>query len=70
MHLKPQDRPQTLNIVFQSYHIMIAIGVLLIALTTFGFILLKKNKLFQKRWLMLVFAWECVAPQIANQVGW
>jgi cytochrome d ubiquinol oxidase subunit I len=67
---KPQDRPQTLNIVFQSYHIMIAIGVLLIALTTFGFILLKKNKLFQKRWLMLVFAWSVLLPQIANQVGW
>ncbi|QEC69883.1 cytochrome ubiquinol oxidase subunit I [Panacibacter ginsenosidivorans] len=67
---KPQDRPPALNIVFQSYHIMIAIGMLLIALTTFGFILLKKNKLFNKRWLMLVFAWSVFLPQIANQVGW
>lgn len=67
---KPGDRPQSLNIVFQSYHLMIAIGMTLIALTTIGFILLKKNKLFNKRWLMLIFAWSVLLPQIGNQVGW
>jgi cytochrome bd ubiquinol oxidase subunit I len=67
---KPEDRPQSLNIVFQSYHLMIAIGMTLIALTTIGFILLKKNKLFNKRWLMLIFAWSVLLPQIGNQVGW
>lgn len=67
---KPEDRPQSLNIVFQSYHLMIAIGMTLIALTTLGFILLKKDKLFNKRWLMLIFAWSVLLPQIGNQVGW
>jgi len=67
---KPEDRPQTLNIVFQSYHIMIAIGMTLIALTTFGFVLMKRNKLFNKRWLMLIFVWSVLLPQVANQVGW
>ena len=67
---KPEDRPQSLNIVFQSYHIMIAIGFSLIALTTFGFVLYKKNRLFEKRWLMIIFAWSVLLPQVANQVGW
>lgn len=67
---KPEDRPQSLNIVFQSYHIMIAIGFSLIALTTFGFVLYKKNRLFKKRWLMIIFAWSVLLPQVANQVGW
>ena len=49
---------------------MIAIGFTLIALTTIAFILLKKKKLFNKRWLMLIFAWSVLLPQIANQVGW
>ena len=67
---KPEDRPQALNIVFQSYHIMIAIGFALIALTTVGYILFRKKKLFEKRWLMHVFAWSVLLPQVANQVGW
>lgn len=67
---KPEDRPQSLNIVFQSYHIMIACGMLMIALTTLGIILLRRKQLFNKRWLLLVFAWSVLLPQIANQVGW
>lgn len=67
---KKQDRPQTLNIVFQSYHIMVATGMLMIALSTIGIILYKINKLFNKRWLMIIFAWSVLLPQIANQTGW
>lgn len=67
---KPADRPSALNVVFQSYHLMIICGVAMIALTTIGVILLRKKKLFDKRWLMLLFAWSVLLPQIANQVGW
>lgn len=67
---KPEDRPQSPNIVFQSYHIMIYIGSFLILLTTVGAWLWKKKKLFDKRWLLLVFTWSVLLPQIANQVGW
>jgi len=66
----PADRPRSLNIVFQSYHIMIAVGMLLIVLTTIGKILQKRNKLFNKRWLMIVFVWSVLLPEIGNQVGW
>jgi len=67
---KKEDRPGSLNIVFQSYHTMIAIGSFLLLLTTIGAWLWWKNKLFDKRWLMLIFAWSVLLPQIGNQVGW
>ena len=65
-----EDRPGSLNIVFQSYHIMIAIGMFLIALTTYAAVLWKRKKLFEKRWLMLTFVWAVLLPQIANEAGW
>ena len=67
---KKEDRPSQVNAVFQFYHIMIAIGMTLIVLTLYACFLWWKNKLFDKRWLMLVFAWSVLLPQIGNQVGW
>lgn len=67
---KPEDRPSQLNAVFQFYHIMIAIGVMLILLSWYAGWQWKRGKMFDKRWLMLVFAWAVLLPQIANQVGW
>src|ERR1051326_5229599 len=49
---------------------MIAIGVLLIALTLYACWQWKRKKLFDQRWLMIVFAWSVLLPQIANQAGW
>lgn len=64
------DRPSLVNFVFQTYHLMIAIGMLLIGLTLFSLFLWWKGKLFNKRWLMIVFSFSVLLPQIANQVGW
>jgi len=69
-NFKKEDRPGALNIVFQSYHIMISIGMFMIALTVFACWLWYKNTLFEKRWLMNVFMWSVLLPQIANQAGW
>lgn len=67
---KKEDRPSQVNAVFQFYHIMIFIGVILILLSLYATWLLIKGKLFDKRWLMFVFMWAVLLPQIANQVGW
>ncbi len=67
---KPEERPGQVNAVFQFYHLMIAIGIILIFLTLYASWQWKKGKLFEKRWLMIVFAWAVFLPQIANQVGW
>ncbi|MFT3676425.1 MAG: cytochrome ubiquinol oxidase subunit I [Chitinophagaceae bacterium] len=68
--IAPADRPGQVNAVFQFYHIMVAIGMLMIGLTLFACLQWKRGKLFEMRWLMLVFAWGVLLPQIANQAGW
>jgi cytochrome d ubiquinol oxidase subunit I len=67
---KPEERPTQINTIFQFYHIMVALGMFMIALTVYASWLAFKNKLFEKRWLMWVFVWAVLAPQIANQTGW
>jgi cytochrome d ubiquinol oxidase subunit I len=67
----PEDeRPSQVNAVFQFYHIMIAIGMTLILLTLFACFLWWRGKLFDKKWLLWVFMFSVLLPQIANQAGW
>lgn len=66
---KKEDRPPV-AIVFESYHIMIAIGVILILFCGIGLILLVKNKLFQTTWFLKILVPSVLLPQIANQLGW
>ncbi|MCX8147874.1 cytochrome ubiquinol oxidase subunit I [Thermaurantimonas aggregans] len=67
----PEDqRPPQVNAVFQFYHIMIGIGMLLIALTAFGSWMLWKGRIFEMRWLLWIFTIAVILPQIANQAGW
>ena len=65
-----EDRPGQVNAVFQFYHIMVAIGMFLIALTLYASFLLWRGKLYDKRWLLHIFVWSVLLPQIGNQVGW
>lgn len=65
-----QDRPSQINAVFQFYHIMVAIGLFLIALTFYASFLWFKGKLFDTKWLLTIFSYSVLLPQIANQVGW
>ncbi len=64
------ERPSQVNAVFQFYHIMVVIGMLLIALTLFGSFMLWRNKLFDKPWLLGIFVVAVLLPQISNQLGW
>jgi cytochrome d ubiquinol oxidase subunit I len=65
----PGERPPV-NIVFQAYHIMVGIGVLLIVISFLGVFLWWRAKLFNHRWLLWVFVFAVLGPQIANQLGW
>lgn len=65
-----EDRPSQINAVFQFYHIMVAIGMMLIGLTLYASFLWWRGKLFETKWLMWIFSFSVILPQIANQVGW
>lgn len=64
------DRPKQVNAIFQVYHIMIAIGMIIIGLTLFAMILWWRGKLFNYRWVMVIFSFSVLLPQLGNQVGW
>ena len=42
----------------------------LIALTLLASFLWWKGTLFEQRWLLQIFAWSVLLPQLANQLGW
>lgn len=65
-----EDRPGQVNAVFQFYHIMIAIGMALIGLTLLASFFWWRGTLFNQRWLLWIFVFAVLLPQIANQVGW
>lgn len=66
---KPEDRPP-LNIVFQSFHIMIAIGTFFILISLISLYLWISGKLWNAKWFMWVLVFSVVLPHIANQSGW
>lgn len=64
-----EDRPPV-QIPFQMYHLMIALGMYFIGLTLLSLFLLWRGSLFNNRFIMWVFVFSVVGPFIANQAGW
>lgn len=65
-----EDEIPPVNLTFQAYHLMIAIGMLLILITSTGMFLMWRRKLFEYKWFLIVLVFSVLLPQIANQVGW
>lgn len=65
----PEDRPPV-NVVFQVYHLMIAIGMTLIGVGALGMFLWWRGKLFESKLFMVLLLPIFLLPQIGNQVGW
>ncbi len=63
------DWPPVL-LTFLSFHVMVGIGVLSIALTLLACYFRWRGTLFEKRWLMVLFVLAIPLPYIANQLGW
>ena len=66
----PKEDWPPVNATFQSYHIMIVIGMGLIGLSLLGLLLWRLGRLFEARWLMWLYVLSVLGPQIGNQVGW
>jgi cytochrome d ubiquinol oxidase subunit I len=64
------NKPKQINAIFQTYHLMIAIGMTIIALTLFSLFLWWRGKLFKYKWLMVIFSFSVLLPQLGNQLGW
>jgi cytochrome bd ubiquinol oxidase subunit I len=66
---KPEDRPPV-NLSFQFYHIMVAVGFGMIVVAGLGFLYFWHGSLFEKRWLLWLLVLSVLGPQIANEAGW
>jgi cytochrome d ubiquinol oxidase subunit I len=64
-----EDLPPV-QITFQVYHFMVAIGMTLILLAWGGGLLAWRGQLFRHRWLLWIFVFSVLLPQISNQLGW
>jgi cytochrome d ubiquinol oxidase subunit I len=66
----PIDERPPVNIIFQTYHLMVAIGMFFIGFTALGLLLLWRGKLFKQKWFMIISVFSILLPHIANQIGW
>ncbi|MDD5260841.1 MAG: cytochrome ubiquinol oxidase subunit I [Methylacidiphilales bacterium] len=66
---KANERPPV-NFVFQTYHLMVAVGMSLIGLSFLGLFLWWRGTLFTCRPVLWVMVFSVLGPQIANQAGW
>ncbi|MCC6863014.1 MAG: cytochrome ubiquinol oxidase subunit I [Bryobacterales bacterium] len=67
----PRDLwPDNIPLLYFSYHIMVGLGTLFIAITVVAAVLLWRGKLFESRWMLWVLMLSFPFPYIANTAGW
>jgi cytochrome bd ubiquinol oxidase subunit I len=67
----PQDQwPQNVPLLYYSYHIMVGLGTIFIAIMVISAFLLWRGKLFNARWMLWVLMLSLPFPYIANTAGW
>jgi cytochrome d ubiquinol oxidase subunit I len=67
----PQDSwPQNIPLLYYSYHIMVGLGTVFIAIMVISILLLWWGKLFEARWMLWVLLLSFPFPYIANTAGW
>jgi cytochrome d ubiquinol oxidase subunit I len=66
----PSDERPPIPVVFQTYHLMIAMWGLMAFVTLAAFYLWRKKKLARAKWILWMLVISVIFPQIANQTGW
>jgi cytochrome d ubiquinol oxidase subunit I len=66
----PQDEWPNVQMVFQSYHLMIMMWGLMFMTVLLGIYFYRKNQLQKQSWLLKIMVLSVIFPQIANMTGW
>jgi cytochrome d ubiquinol oxidase subunit I len=66
----PKENWPPVNFVFQVYHIMAGIGILLIALGLLGAYLLWTEKIYENKLYLFILPFLIPLPHIAHETGW
>jgi cytochrome d ubiquinol oxidase subunit I len=62
--------PQNIALLYYSYHIMVGLGTIFIAILVIAILLLWRGKLFSARWMLWILLLSLPFPYIANTAGW
>ncbi len=62
--------PDNIPLLYYSYHIMVGLGTIFIAVMVIAALLLWKRKLYGARWLLWILLLSFPFPFIANTAGW
>ena len=62
--------PDNIPLLYYSYHIMVGLGTLFIAIMVVAVILLRRGVLFRARWMLWILLLSFPFPYIANTAGW
>ncbi|MDZ7290498.1 MAG: cytochrome ubiquinol oxidase subunit I [candidate division KSB1 bacterium] len=62
--------PDNIPLLYYSYHIMVGLGTIFIAIMIVANIFLLKRKLYSARWLLWILMLSFPFPYIANTTGW
>ena len=67
----PTDqRPDSISLLYYSYHIMVGLGTFFIAIMALACFLLWRHRLFRTRWMLWILLLATPFPYIANIAGW
>ena len=66
----PDQWPDNIPLLYFSYHIMVGLGTVFIAIMVVAAFLLWRGKLFNARWMLWILMLSLPFPYIANTAGW
>src|SRR5271154_3576595 len=66
----PNLWPENITLLYYSYHIMVGLGTIFIAIMVVAVFLLWRKKLFESHWMLWILMLSVPLPYIANTAGW
>jgi cytochrome bd ubiquinol oxidase subunit I len=67
---RQKNWPDNIPLLYYSYHVMVGLGTIFIAITVVATFLLWRRKLFESRWMLWILMLATPFPFIANTAGW
>jgi cytochrome d ubiquinol oxidase subunit I len=65
-----EEWPDSVPLLYFSYHIMVGLGTIFIAISLIAVFLLWRGKLFDAKWMLWILLLSLPFPYIANTAGW
>ena len=67
----PEDQwPDKIELLYFSYHVMVGLGTIFIAIMLLAALLLARGSLYRSRWMLWILMLALPFPYIANTAGW